>query len=222
MSVNRRQGQYAPKQNGIPQPVWSESTAGRQESGAAIPKVRQTALPVRPVTASKVSEEAIRRADEYVENRMTELTSAIKSLKNTIDSLPKSIPVSIPEKVEKEMREFKTKADALPETLRKIDDVKSLTDKWMVKGLFFVAAVVTVSILMATCAGRKLAEADDLTKAAEADKHYADSVLDEARKAITIRNTYYDFGLWMVDRYGTTGRDYVRFNKEYSPKNSKK
>ena len=208
MSYSKRQGQYAPKQNGIPQPIKSDSIAVGQEKQTSIPKAQQPVMPVRPVTASKVSEETIRRADEYVEGRLNEFTTNINTLKGTIDNIPASIPVTIPEDVQEKMAAFGKTVENLPNVLQKVD---------MVKILFFVAGIAAISILMAVFAAEKLVAADDKEQAAMAKVHYADSILKEARSIMVVRETYHDFGRWMVNRYGTKGRDFDRFQRERMP-----
>ena len=217
MSYSKRQGQYAPKQNGIPQPIKSDSIAVGQEKQTSIPKAQQPVMPVRPVTASKVSEETIRRADEYVEGRLNEFTTNINTLKGTIDNIPASIPVTIPEDVQAKMKAFNKTVENLPNALQKVDVIKTVTDRWMIKILFFVAGIASVSILMAVFAGEKYSAAIDKELAAEAKVHYADSVLKEARSIMVVRETYHDFGRWMVNRYGTKGREFDRFQRESMP-----
>ena len=217
MSYRKRQGQYAPKQNGIPQPIKSDSIAVGQEKQTSIPKAQQPVMPVRPVTASKVSEETIRRADEYVEGRLNEFTSNINTLKGTIDNIPASIPVTIPEDVQEKMAVFGKTVENLPNVLQKVDMVKTITDRWMIKILFFVAGIAAISILMAVFAAEKLVAADGKEQAAMAKVHYADSILKEARSIMVVRETYHDFGRWMVNRYGTKGRDFDRFQRERMP-----
>ena len=217
MSYSKRQGQYAPKQNGIPQPIKSDSIAVGQEKQTSIPKAQQPVMPVRPVTASKVSEETIRRADEYVEGRLNEFTTNINTLKGTIDNIPASIPVTIPEDVQAKMKAFNKTVENLPNALQKVDVIKTVTDRWMIKILFFVAGIASVSILMAVFAGEKYSAAIDKELAAEAKVHYADSVLKEARSIMGVRETYHDFGRWMVNRYGTKGREFDRFQRESMP-----
>ena len=217
MSYSKRQGQYAPKQNGIPQPIKSDSIAVGQEKQTSIPKTQQPVMPVRPVTASKVSEETIRRADEYVEGRLNEFTTNINTLKGTIDNIPASIPVTIPEDVQEKMAAFGKTVENLPNVLQKVDMVKTVTDRWMVKILFLVAGIAAISILMAVFAAEKLVAADDKEQAAMAKVHYADSILKEARSIMVVRETYHDFGRWMVNRYGTKGRDFDRFQRERMP-----
>jgi hypothetical protein len=142
MSYNKRQGQYAPKQNGIPQPIKSDSIAVGQEKPTAIPKAQQPVMPVRPVTASKVSEETIRRADEYVEGRLNEFTTNINTLKGTIDNIPTSIPVDYTGRCSGEDGQRSTRQWRIcPTLLQKVDMVKTVTDRWMIKILFFVAGV---------------------------------------------------------------------------------
>ena len=34
---------------------------------------------------------------------------------------------------------------------------------------------------------------------------------------MVVRETYHDFGRWMVHRYGTKGRDFDRFQRERMP-----
>ena len=87
----------------------------------------------------------------------------------------------------------------------------------MIKILFFVAGVASVSILMAVFAGEKYSAAIDKELAAEAKVHYADSVLKEARSIMVVRETYHDFGRWMVNRYGTKGKEFDRFQRESMP-----
>ena len=214
MSYNKRQGQYAPKQNSIPQPIESGSIAVGQEKQMSIPKAHQPVMPVRPVTASKVSEETIKRADEYVEGRLNEFTTNINMLKGTIDKIPSSIPVTIPEEVQKKMAAFDKTVENLPNALQKVDEFKTVTDRWMIKILFFVAGIASISILMAVFVGNKYSEACDKERAAEAKVHYADSVLKEARSIMVVRETYHDFGRWMVNRYGTKGKEFDRFQRK--------
>ena len=67
---------------------------------------------------------------------------------------------------------------------------------------------------MAVFAGEKYSAAIDKELAAEAKVHYADSVLKEAKSIMMLRDTYHDFGRWMVNRYGTKGKDFDRFHRE--------
>lgn len=214
MSYNKRQGQYAPKQNSIPQPIESGSIAVGQEEQTPIPKAHQPVMPVRPVTASKVSEETIKRADEYVEGRLNEFTTNINTLKGTIDKIPTSIPVIIPEEVKENIAAFDKTVENLPNALQKVDEFKAVTDRWMIKILFFVAGIASVSILMAVFVGNKYSEACDMERTAEVKVQYADSLLKEARSIMMLRETYHDFGRWMVNRYGTKGKDFDRFHRE--------
>ena len=94
---SKRQGQYAPKQNSIPQPIAIGASGSQQGKGNAVPKIGPSPATVKPVTASKVSEETIKRADEYVEGRLNEFTSAINNLKDAIEGIPATVPVAIPE-----------------------------------------------------------------------------------------------------------------------------
>ena len=93
MSYNKRQGQYTPKQNSIPQPIAIGASGPQQGKGNAVPKIGPSPATVKPVTASKVSEETIRRADEYVEGRLNEFTTAINDLKDAIEGIPATVPV---------------------------------------------------------------------------------------------------------------------------------
>lgn len=211
---SKRQGQYAPKQNSIPQPIAIGASASQQGKGNAVPKIGPSPATVKPVTASKVSEETIKRADEYVEGRLNEFTTAINDLKDAIEGIPATVPVAIPEDVQAKMKAFSKTVENLPNALQKVDVIKTVTDRWMIKILFFVAGVASVSILMAVFAGEKYSAAIDKELAAEAKVHYADSVLKEARSIMVVRETYHDFGRWMVNRYGTKGKEFDRFQRE--------
>ena len=76
MNHSKRQGQYAPKQNSIPQPIAIGASGSQQGKGNAVPKIGPSPATVKPVTASKVSEETIKRADEYVEGRLLPSTTS--------------------------------------------------------------------------------------------------------------------------------------------------
>ena len=80
-----------------------------------------------------------------------------------------------------------------------------------------MAGIAAISILMAVFAAEKLVAADDKEQAAMAKVHYADSILKEARSIMVVRETYHDFGRWMVNRYGMKGRDFDRFQRERMP-----
>jgi hypothetical protein len=80
------------------------------------------------------------------------------------------------------MKAFDKTVENLPNALQKVDVIETVTDRWMIKILFFVAGVASVSILMAVFAGEKYSAAIDKELAAEAKAHYADSVLKEAKK----------------------------------------
>ena len=77
-------------------------------------------------------------------------------------------------------------------------------------------------VLMAVFAGEKYSAAIDKELAAEAKVHYADSVLKEARSIMVVRETYHDFGRWMVNRYGTKGKEFDRFQRERMPVGKRK
>ena len=70
------------------------------------------------------------------------------------------------------MKAFSKTVENLPNALQKVDVIKTVTDRWMIKILFFVAGVASVSILMAVFAGEKYSAAIDKELAAEAKVHY--------------------------------------------------
>ena len=151
------------------------------------------------------------------EYRYAYFTTAINDLKGAIEGIPASVPVAIPEDVQAKIKAFDKTVENLPGVLQKVDEFKTVTDRWMIKILFFVAGVASVSILMAVFAGEKYSAAIDKELAAEAKVHYADSVLKEARSIMVVRETYHDFGRWMVNRYGTKGKEFDRFQRERMP-----
>lgn len=213
MTQNSKRGQYAPKRT-VPEPEYTEAPRVKHPASNTAAPASAPPDKVKPVKASAVADETMKRADDYVESKMTEVTNKINEFGETVKKIPANIPVSISEEVDNKLTEFKKNLGELEKKLEKVEGIKSTIDKWLVKGLFFVAGIAAVSIIMAAYAGEKRVRAGERMKEADAKVQYADSVLKSAESIMVARETYHDFGRWMVRRYGFKSKDYIEFVDE--------
>lgn len=213
MGYNYKQGQYSPKRE-IPKPEYSQTSSVQQQpNGRASPSGDQPST-VKPVKASAVAEETIKRADEYVDSKMTAITNKINTFDKAVGKIPPGVPVNMPEEVQKKLDEFKGNLNELDKRLEQVKKIETTINKWLIKGLFFVSGIVGLCFLLLWKAADREADANIRFKDAEKKYQEYQTSINRYDSAQNARDTYHDFGVWMVQRYGDYGNDFTEFKKE--------
>lgn len=221
MNGQTKTGQYAPKKKAIPEPMNSQTPSTKpQLTGSPSPPPRSSGT-LKPVKASQVAEETMKRADEYVDGKMTAITDTINQFGEAVKKIPENVPVTISKDVEEKLKKFEKDLAVLEEKLEKVEGIKSTINKWLIKGLFFVAGIVTISFFFVQCGANKEAEADQRLKDADKKHQEWQSRIDKMDSTQNVQNINAEFGEWMIRRYGEYGSDYSLFNQERKRKNSK-
>lgn len=169
---------------------------------------------VKPVKASEVAEETMKRADDYVNEK-------IETFKKSISGIPKDVPVTISDEVDKKLNKFGGNVTKLEEQVDRVKDLVEKNDKWRVKSLLFNGIFTLMCIVLAWLSGANYYEGNERISMADREKAHADSVIDSVMTVLGKNDTYRDFGLWMVNRYGNQGVMYNDFLKEYNRNNKK-
>lgn len=220
MGYNYKQGQYAPKRV-IPKPEPVQASSEQQQPNGRASPSSTAPTTAKPVKASAVAEETMRRADEYVDCKMTAITDQINTFDKAVGKIPPEVPVNMPEDVSKKLDEFKKNLTELDKKLEQVKKIKTIINNWLIKGLFFVAGIVGICFMVVCWTAVRKADADMRFK--DADRKYQElqKAINRYDSAQNARDTYHDFGIWMVQRYGDYGNDFTLFKKETNRENKK-
>lgn len=221
MSTQRKSGQYSPRVKEIPKPKETQTSSAKQQlAGSSSPPTNPSGN-LKPVKASAVAEETMKRADEYVGEKMTAITETINNFGEAVKKIPENVPVTMPEEISQKLKDFKKDLAELEKKLEKVEGIKSTINKWLIKGLFFVAGIVTISFFFVQCGANKEADANQRLKDAEEKHQEWQSRINKMDSVQNVQNINAEFGEWMIRRYGEYGSDYSLFNQERNRKNSK-
>lgn len=221
MDRQTKSGQYSPRVKEIPKPRETQTPSTKPQSAGASSPPTNPSGNLKPVKASQVAEETMKRTDEYVGEKLTAITETINNFGEAVKKIPENVPVTMPEEISQKLKDFKKDLAELEKKLERVKKIETTINTWLTKGLYFVAGIVTISFFFVQCAANKEADANQRLKDAEKKYQEYQSRINKMDSAQNVQNINAEFGEWMIRRYGEYGSDYSLFNQERNRENCK-
>lgn len=209
MGNNFKQGQYTPRQTNmeIPQAQPMEMPRGTVSLKDNVSANRNSTI----ATRSQATTDVGRKVEDLI-NEIKKLSlKDIQMIREVVEKANKSLVISIPDDTRKQMDSFHKDIIKLNGSLSRSESLASTVNRGLRNVLFFVAGIVLICSLLIFYAGQKQKEARDKISEADYRMQVADSLVNEAHDQIFKVDRYRDYGIWMVNHYGTQSCYYRRF-----------